>query len=244
MKEKILALLKQEYSHLGLGDAILTAQAESLANSNLVTDENLETIVKAQKAFLEALQKGNDKRVNDAVKTAREAVLKEVEEAKKKAAEDEKKKVEEAKKKQEAKEINKTSESKKESEGNEPPAWLEGLLKKYEDSATESRKTIEKLTNDFTTLKEEYDGAKAEAKKNARAKFITDKAKELGIPQYRIDEGFAFGEDKDEAAISESLATIANNIKVNQLPQDKRFMLGNDKPSKEEVDSIAKALVL
>ena len=239
MKEKILALLKQAYSHLGLGDAILTAQAESLANSNLVTEENIEAVVSAQKTFLEALQKSNDKRVSDAVKTARESVMKELDGERKKNREDDNKAPEDAK----PKEAPEKQDRKKEELESEPPKWLERLLKKYEEGANESRKTIEKLALDFDNLKKEYDGAKEEAKRKTRAQFIIDKAKELGIPQYRIDEGFAFGEDKDETAISETLATIANNIKVNQLPKDERFLLGDNKPSKEEVESIAKALV-
>ena len=72
MKEKILGKLKQAYSQLGLGDAILTAQAESLANSGFVTDENIDAIVAAQKPFLEGLQKANDSRVTEAVKKAKE----------------------------------------------------------------------------------------------------------------------------------------------------------------------------
>ena len=39
MKEKIFQKLKQEFSHLGLGDVILQAHADSLASIGLVTDE-------------------------------------------------------------------------------------------------------------------------------------------------------------------------------------------------------------
>ena len=74
MKDKILNALKQEYAHLGLGDGILSGLAEMLAGTKLVTDENLQGIVAGQKAYLEDLQKSNDKRVQDAVtKTQNEA---------------------------------------------------------------------------------------------------------------------------------------------------------------------------
>lgn len=83
MKTKILASLKQAYSHLGLGDAILSSQADSLAATGLVNDENLGAIVEALKPFLESVQKGNDKRANDAVENATKALKKEVETLKK-----------------------------------------------------------------------------------------------------------------------------------------------------------------
>lgn len=71
MKEKIFNLLKQAYSNLGLSDDILQGQAEALANTGLVTDENLQTVVDGQKSFLSSLQSGIDKRVTDAVNKAK-----------------------------------------------------------------------------------------------------------------------------------------------------------------------------
>ena len=68
MKEKIFNALKQAYSHLGLGDEFLTAQADALAASSLVTDENLANVVAAQKSALEFAQKANDKRAAEAQK--------------------------------------------------------------------------------------------------------------------------------------------------------------------------------
>ena len=52
MKEKIYAKLKQAYSSLGLGDEVLQAHAESLANLGFVTDENLDAVVGGQKPFI------------------------------------------------------------------------------------------------------------------------------------------------------------------------------------------------
>lgn len=72
MKEKIYQSLKQAYSNLGLSDDILQGHAEALDATGFVTDENLATIVAAQKTFLSSLQSGIDKRVTDAVNKARE----------------------------------------------------------------------------------------------------------------------------------------------------------------------------
>lgn len=72
MKEKIYQSLKQAYSNLGLSDDILQGHAEALDATGFVTDENLATIIAAQKTFLSSLQSGIDKRVTDAVNKARE----------------------------------------------------------------------------------------------------------------------------------------------------------------------------
>ena len=70
MKNQLFSKLKQAYASLGLGDDFLQAQADSLAAMGFVTDENIESVVQSQKAFLESVQKTNDKRVTDAVKKA------------------------------------------------------------------------------------------------------------------------------------------------------------------------------
>ena len=79
MKDKIFQKLKQEFSHLGLGDVVLQAHADSLAAIGLVTDENIDTVISAQKGFLENLQKTSDKRVTDAVSKAKADAKKELE---------------------------------------------------------------------------------------------------------------------------------------------------------------------
>ena len=73
MKDKIFQSLKQAYSSLGLGDALLQAQAETLASLGFVTDENLDAVVKAQETQLKAYQAANDKRVADALIKVKEA---------------------------------------------------------------------------------------------------------------------------------------------------------------------------
>ena len=230
MKDKILAKLKQVYSHLGLGDAILSGQAESLAISGLVTDENLDAVIEAQKAFLEGLQKSNDSRVNEAVKKAKEAAKKEFEQAQKKAAEEAEKKAKEAQE-------GEVQEPQKKADDGEPE-WFKVFVESMKAEQKAKADEYAGLKDSLKKLQEDYEGAKAQAKKQAREKFILDKAKELGVPQYRIDEGFAFGDDVDDASIEASLTTIANNIKANMLPQDKRFRMGDDVPSRRRFQAL------
>lgn len=61
MKEKIFNALKQKYSHLGLGDETLQSVAESLANTGLVTEENLDTVVAGQESMLKGYQSTFDR---------------------------------------------------------------------------------------------------------------------------------------------------------------------------------------
>ena len=137
MKDKIFQKLKQEYSHLGLGNGILQAHAESLASLGLVTDENIDAVVAAQKSFLTNLQKDTDSRVTEAQK----------------------------------------------------------------------------------------------------------KAKELGIPQWRIDEGFNIADDADDTAISEHLSKVSNNIKAQSLPGNRTvFPQADAKATKADADAVAKSL--
>lgn len=168
MKEKIFQKLKQEFSHLGLGDVILQAHAESLSAIGLVTDENIDTVISAQKGFLENLQKTSDKRVTDAVSKAKADAKKELEtEEARKKAEEETKKLEEQAKREKEKDM---------------PEWY-----KAEKAATE--KTIQELLNTNKTLLEgldsirkENDTFKAEKTVAERSNLIVSKAKELGIP--------------------------------------------------------------
>ena len=134
MKEKIFQKLKQEFSHLGLGDVILLAHADSLASIGLVTDENIDTVISAQKGFLENLQKTSDKRVTDAVFKAKADAKKELEtEEARKKVEEETKKLEEQAKREKEKDM---------------PEWY-----KVEKAATE--KTIQELLHTNKTLLED-----------------------------------------------------------------------------------------
>ncbi len=229
MKEKIFQKLKQEFSHLGLGDVILQAHADSLTAIGLVTDENIDTVISAQKGFLENLQKTSDKRVTDAVSKAKVDAKRELE------TEETRRKAEEAKKLEE--------QAKREKE-KDMPEWY-----KAEKAATE--KTIQELLNTNKTLLEGLNGIKKEnetfkAEKTSveRSNLIVSKAKELGIPQWRIEEGFSIASDANEEAITSHLTTVANNVKAQLLPGNKTsFPLSDNKPDKGEVDAIARSLV-
>lgn len=229
MKEKIFQKLKQGYSHLGLGDDVLQAHAESLAALGFVTDENIDNVVNAQKTFLEGLQKNYDKRVTSATAKAKEDTKKELEDAAKAAAEEKARKEKEERERREKEK--------------EMPDW-------YKAEKEASDKTIKELLESVKTMKEGYDAMKSEndklkAERTAaeRKNSIISKAKELGIPQYRIDEGFAIADDADESKITEYLTKVATNTKSQALPGNKgTFPLSDGAPSKESVENIAKAM--
>jgi hypothetical protein len=227
MKDKIFQKLKQEYSHLGLGKEVLQAQADALAATGIVTDENIDTIVSSQKSFLESIQKANDQRATEAQRKAKEDALKEYEAQKEKervAAE------EEAKRKELEKQM---------------PDWYlkekqasEDMLKKLAESNELLRKGLEAMQSENSAFKAEKAAAE-------RKNLILSKAKELGIPEYRIKEGFSIAADADEASIVEHLTSVANNIKAFSLPSNKEaFPMSGPELKKEELDSIAKSLVV
>lgn len=234
MKDKIFQRLKQVYSPLGLGDEILTSHAESLAALGLVTDANLETVVSAQKNFLEGLQRANDRRVTEATKTAKENAKKEFEEETKKKAE------EEAKRKAEEEARKKAEEEAKNQQGNHQN---EEEFKKLWEKMKSLEDINANLQTSLKTYKEENEKAKAEASRLQRESFILNKARELGIPQSRIDEGFLIAPETDEKGISEYLGKVATNIKATQLPSTQHQLLAEGKVDKAEMDAIAAAMV-
>jgi len=296
MNKELLAKLKQVYAHLGLAENILQLHADALVATGLVTAENIDDIVAKQKDYLEGLQKYNDSRVSEALKTAGEKALKEAEEKAKKAAEEAAQKAreeaaakaaEEARKAQEIADKEKTEAARKAAEEAAAKAREEALkalpesVKAYVDAikkeadtkreaealkAEEARKAAEearkkaeeaqKAKEDewlktLNSLKDEVAGFKKENEDLKKAQAAKDrenailaKAKELGIPQYRIDEGFVIAPDADENTYTEYLANIAKNIRANSLPGARPSAIGDEKQAtKEEVDSIAKNMV-
>lgn len=228
MQEKIYNALKTKYSSLGLGDEILRAHAKTLSSMGLVNDENLDVVVDAQADFLKTMQSANDKRVTDALAKQKEKTDEEtkkaIEEAKANAenalkakmAEDEKKKAEEAKKKAEdkkkhedepdyVKELREQFEAMKA----QPNAELEALKKQLAEFADASKAQSEKLAE----MQKENDTLKAETAKREREAFISTTAKGLGIPEWRVNEGFNIAGDADNEAIKSYLNTVAQNIK-------------------------------
>lgn len=222
MKSLIFQKLKQEYSHLGLGMEVLQAHADALAATGLVTAENVDTIVSSQASFLESIQKANDKRVTDAQKKAKEDARKEFEVA---DAEAKKRAEEEA--------------ARKALEG-QMPDWY----KREKEAQAKNDELLARLAESFEAIKKENEAFKLEKASAERKNLILSKAKELGIPEYRIKEGFSIAEDADEAAISDYLTTVSNNIKANSLPSNKEAFPMSTTLKKEDIDAVAKGLVI
>lgn len=97
----------------------------------------------------------------------------------------------------------------------------------------------------MNALKAENESMKAAEQERRRSDFITGKAKELGIPEWRVKEGFALASDATEEAIAAHLATVAGNIRANELPKNSLGVsLGNDdKPDAKTISEIADRLV-
>ena len=272
MKDKIFQLLKQAYKSLGLGDEVLMAHAEMLANTGIVTEDNVSIVVDSQKSFLESLQKENDRRVTDAKKKFEaEQTAKAEAEAEKKAREEaeeeaERKRLEELAKQNEVPEYFKKfleEQAQKEKASKEAAVkaqaeykeLIESLTKSnseqktsYEAQMTKQSDLIKSLQDTITRQQEEAKAekeaaAKAKAKADHEAKILS-KAKELGIPQSRIDEGFTIADDADDEAISTYLSKVSNNYKTLLQPTLGGFrQVSTGEATKEEVDNIANNLV-
>lgn len=87
---------------------------------------------------------------------------------------------------------------KNEPNNDEEPAWFKAYKKQQEER--------------YNAIKTESDTLKAEKAKTERAHLITAKAKELGIPEWRMKEGFAITDDADEKAIGDYLASVQKNL--------------------------------
>ena len=78
------------------------------------------------------------------------------------------------------------------------PAWFKAYKKQQEER--------------YNAIKAESDTLKAEKAKNDRANLISAKAKELGIPEWRMKEGFVIADDADEKTIGDYLANVQKNL--------------------------------
>ena len=227
MRDKIFQKLKQEYSHLGLGKEVLQAQADALAATGVVTDENIDIIVSSQKSFLESIQKANDQRATEAQRKAKEDALKEYEAQK----EAEKHRLEEEAKR---KELEK-----------QMPDWYVKEKQASDDMLKKLAESNELLRKGLEAMQTENSAFKAEKAAAERKNLILSKAKELGIPEYRIKEGFSIADNADEATIVEHLTSVANNIKAFSLPSNKEaFPMSGPELKKEDLDNVAKSLVV
>ena len=252
MKTKIFQALKQEYPQLGLGDEVLQARAEALAATGLVTDDNLKAVVASQKANLEALQKSNDKRVTDAIAKAK----KEAEEAAAKASTEHAAAIKAEQDKlaalQKEYEEFKAKQVQQPGGGGQATEEVEKRLNEAFDAKLAAiNKTIEELNkankgyaDKLKTLEDEKAAAAKAAAAAARQEMILAKAKEVGIPEWRIKQGFSFADDMDEAKITETLTGYATDIKAQMLPGRSQFQAGGDTAlSNEEVKGLVKDIM-
>lgn len=260
MKDKIFNALKQEYSYLGLGDALLQAQAESLANLGFVTDENLDAVVKAQASGLKAYQAANDKRVADALSKENAKSAKDKENAAKQTSELQSK-IDELAKQAEADKSTLAKQAEELKAAQELQKQLDELKAKTEQQNAEYEKrknangtqiqqmleANKQLAEQVQALVRENTEYKAAKAAENRRNFILNKAHELGIPEWRINEGFSIADNADETAITNTLTTVSNNIRANVLPQNGVNMPnlgGNNNPdTSATIDAIAAQLV-
>ena len=208
------------------------------------------------------------KKFEEAQKAKEEAERKAAEEeAKKKAAEEaEKKRLEELAKKNEMPDYlkkyfeeqaaeKKASEEARSKEREEFKKLVETLTQKntdqaktYNEQMEEQSKTIKELQETIQKQAEEAKAkeeaaAKAKAKADHDAKILS-KAKELGIPDSRINEGFTLSDDATDETIETYLSKVANNYKALQQPQfGGSYRASEGEPTKEEVDNVAASLV-
>lgn len=237
-------------------DNIETVVASQKSFLESLQKDNDRRVTDAKKKFEEA-QKAKE----DAERKAAE------EEAKKKADEEAKKKrLEELAKKNEMPDYlkkyfeeqaaeKKASEEARSKEREEFKKLVETLTQKntdqaktYNEQMEEQSKTIKELQETIQKQAEEAKAkeeaaAKAKAKADHDAKILS-KAKELGIPDSRINEGFTLSDDATDETIETYLSKVANNYKALQQPQfGGSYRASEGEPTKEEVDNVAASLV-
>lgn len=250
-------------------DTVIAAQNDFLEGLQKSNDKRVnDAVEKAKKKVKDDYEEETKKKEEEAKKKAEEEARKKAEEEARIKAEkeaEEKRKAEEEAERKRKEEMEKNKEipdsikkllEERDAQAKAERTAFEERLKSMDEAYKKSladheafvKSTEEKTTsllNSYNTMKKEAEDAKAEMAKRQRADFIMNTAKELGIPQYRIDEGFNIGEDADENAIKDYLGKVSNNIKVNNLPAGGHHLKTDDKtpPSKEEVDEVAKLLV-
>lgn len=105
---------------------------------------------------------------------------------------------------------------------NEEPEWF----KQYKQQQEER----------FSSLQEENETFKAERLRAERNALISSKAKELGIPEWRMKEGFAITDEMDETAINTYLSGVKQNIVTAGLEKkDSAFPLSTPAEKSKEL---------
>lgn len=245
MKEKIFQALKQSYPQFGLGDNVLTAFAEMLEATGVVTDDTLADVVAKQHTALEAIQKANDKRAADAAaKAAKEAEAKAKAEAEALRKKQEAEAAKQALKQSEKQNENAKTNADNHEEENEIPEWFKAQQSAFEQRMQEAMARNEELSKSLQAVKEENDNFRSEQAAAKRSAFIASEAKRLGVPEWRSSEGFNIASDADEQAITEYLTKVSNNVKANMLPENKSgFPQFKDEATPEEIAAIAKSIL-
>lgn len=109
------------------------------------------------------------------------------------------------------------------------PAWFKAYKQEQEQR--------------FNAIKSESEALKAAKAKDERNALIATKAKELGIPDWRMKQGFVIADDADEASIGEYLAGVQKDIVAAGLDGKGKFPLAGDSvASKEETDKIVSGM--
>lgn len=225
--------------------------------------DNDRRVTDAKKKFEEA-QKAKEDAERKAAEE--EAKKKAEEEAKKAAEEAEKKRLEELAKKNEMPEYlkkyfeeqaaeKKASDEARTKEREEFKKLVETLTQKNTDQAKTYNEQMEAQSKTIKELQEtiqkqaeeakakEEAAAKAKAKADHDAKILS-KAKELGIPESRINEGFTLSDDATDETIETYLSKVANNYKALLQPQfGGSYRASEGEPTKEDVDNVAASLV-
>jgi hypothetical protein len=240
-------------------DNIETVVASQKSFLESLQKDNDRRVTDAKKKFEEA-QKAKEDAERKAAEE--EAKKKADEEAKKAAEEAEKKRLEELAKKNEMPDYlkkyfeeqaaeKKASEEARFKEREEFKKLVKTLTQKntdqaktYNEQMEEQSKTIKELQE---TIQKQAEEAKAKEEAAAKADHdakILSKAKELGIPESRINEGFTLSDDATDETIETYLSKVANNYKALQQPQfGGSYRASEGEPTKEEVDNVAASLV-
>lgn len=244
-------------------DNIETVVASQKSFLESLQKDNDRRVTDAKKKFEEA-QKAKEDAERKAAEE--EAKKKADEEAKKAAEEAEKKRLEELAKKNEMPDYlkkyfeeqaaeKKASDEARTKEREEFKKLVETLTQKNTDQAKTYNEQMEAQSKTIKELQEtiqkqaeeakakEEAAAKAKAKADHDAKILS-KAKELGIPESRINEGFTLSDDATDEAIKTYLSKVANNYKALQQPQfGGSYRASEGEPTKEDVDNVAASLV-
>lgn len=116
-------------------------------------------------------------------------------------------------------------------------------LAELKTASDKAQKSLAEKIAALTAENEQFkaDKAKAEAERMAqeRAKFITDTATSLGIPEWRQKEGFVIAPEATNEAITAQLTTISENLRAVSLPANGIKGATAQNPVKLDADKIS-----